>query len=81
MTDHFKSETREHDLWMLLRLGYGEMPPQAQRMPLARMIINGGGLFQPAPSQATRGKTYEAEPVTHPETEAKTANASQSMMS
>lgn len=50
MTDHFKSETRDHNLWMLLRLGYGKKPPQAQRIPLAQTIIRGGGIFQPAPN-------------------------------
>lgn len=56
MTNHFKNDKRLHDLWMLVRLGYGKVPPQAQRIPLAKMIINGGGLFQPADesSRSTR---------------------------
>jgi len=39
MDDHFKNDSREHDLWMLMRLGYGDTPPQAQRIELDEMII------------------------------------------
>ncbi len=39
MDEHFKNDSREHDLWMLMRLGYGDTPPQAQRLPLEQMII------------------------------------------
>ncbi|KTD11972.1 hypothetical protein Lgra_1430 [Legionella gratiana] len=39
MDAHFKNDSREHDLWMLVRLGYGDTPPQAQRLPLEQMII------------------------------------------
>lgn len=53
MDEHFQNEDREHDLWMLMRMGYSEAPPKAQRMPLAQMIIPGGGLFQPAPNQSS----------------------------
>jgi hypothetical protein len=38
LDEHFKNDSREHDLWMLLRLGYGDTPPQAQRLPLEQMI-------------------------------------------
>lgn len=48
MTSHFKSDMRQHDLWMLLRLGYGEAPPKAQRMPLSKMMVRGGLFFSPA---------------------------------
>jgi hypothetical protein len=47
MDDHFKNEEREHDLWMLMRLGTGNVPPQAQRMPLSKLIVNGGAFFKP----------------------------------
>jgi hypothetical protein len=40
MADHFKSTTRQHDLWMLVRLGYSETPPKAQRLPLEHMVLN-----------------------------------------
>ncbi len=51
MDEHFQNPDREHDLWMLMRMGYSETPPKAQRMPLAQMIVPGGRSFQPAPSQ------------------------------
>ncbi len=40
MTEHFKNEDRKDDLWMLLRLGYGELPPQAHRIPLEQMMVS-----------------------------------------
>ncbi len=48
LVEHFENKDRKHDLWMLMRLGYGKTPPQAQRMPLANMMIPGGSMFQPA---------------------------------
>jgi hypothetical protein len=42
MDEHFHNETREDDLWMLGRLGYGATPPKAQRLPLDNMIIQPG---------------------------------------
>lgn len=40
MDEHFHNNDRENDLWMLVRLGYGDTPPQAQRLPLEQMIID-----------------------------------------
>lgn len=49
MDEHFRNQARCHDLWMLLRLGYGKTPPQAQRLPLDKMIVPSGsqGFFKP----------------------------------
>ncbi|MFA6302962.1 MAG: hypothetical protein WC627_07500 [Legionella sp.] len=59
MNDHFKNEDRKDDLWMLVRMGYGDKPPQAQRMPLAKMIIDGGGFFQTKATNETETETNE----------------------
>ena len=48
MDQHFKNDDRQHDLWMLMRLGSGTAPPQAQRMPLSKLIVNGDAFFKPA---------------------------------
>ena len=52
MDDHFQNEERKNDLWMLMRLGYGESPPQAQRLPLDSMIVKPGSpnFFKAAPT-------------------------------
>jgi hypothetical protein len=47
MDEHFKNDTREHDLWMLMRLGYGDTPPQAQRIALADMIVGDSAHKEP----------------------------------
>jgi hypothetical protein len=39
MEEHFLNPERKHPLWMLVRLGYSERPPQAQRLPLEQMLI------------------------------------------
>ena len=39
MDEHFYNQDRENNLWMLVRLGYGNIPPQAQRLPLEKMIV------------------------------------------
>ena len=51
MLEHFnENEVRKNPLWMLVRMGYGEKPPQAQRMPLEKMVITGKAerFFKPA---------------------------------
>ena len=40
MEEHFQNPDRKHPLWMLVRLGYSKRPPQAQRLPLEKMLID-----------------------------------------
>lgn len=51
MDEHFKNDSREHDLWMLMRLGYGDTPPQAQRIELDDMIVKPAGQEGTLPEQ------------------------------
>ncbi len=39
MAEHFANDKREHDLWMLVRLGHSELPPKAKRLTLAELLI------------------------------------------
>jgi hypothetical protein len=40
MAEHFANADRQHDLWMLVRLGHSELPPQAKRIPLAQLLVS-----------------------------------------
>lgn len=40
MTAHFANAHREHDLWLLVRLGHSQVPPQAQRLTLEQLLVN-----------------------------------------
>ncbi len=40
MEEHFRNPDRKHPLWMLVRLGYSERPPQSHRLPLEQMILD-----------------------------------------
>ncbi len=39
MTDHFANAEREHDLWLLVRLGHSNLPPQAQRLTVEQLLV------------------------------------------
>lgn len=39
MAEHFANPLRKHDLWMLVRLGQSDLPPQAQRIELGDLIV------------------------------------------
>lgn len=39
MVKHFASAERQHDLWLLLRLGHSDLPPQAHRLTLDQLLI------------------------------------------
>lgn len=54
MAEHFKSDLRKDDLWMLVRLGSGKEPPKAQRIPLKKMMVSG---LTPAYTQPTIERT------------------------
>lgn len=40
MTDRFANSERKHPLWLLLRLGHSELPPQAHRILLDQLIVD-----------------------------------------
>lgn len=40
MTDHFANPDREHDLWMLVRLGHSDLPPKAWRLTLDQLLVD-----------------------------------------
>ncbi len=40
LAEHFDNETREHDLWLLLRLGHSDIPPAAHRISLEELLVN-----------------------------------------
>lgn len=40
MADHFANSERKDDLWLLLRLGHSDVPPQAQRMTVDQLLVN-----------------------------------------
>lgn len=40
MEERFANGNREHPLWLLMRLGHSELPPQAQRIPLNDLIVS-----------------------------------------
>jgi hypothetical protein len=40
MVEHFASAERQHDLWLLLRLGHSDLPPQAHRLTLDQLLID-----------------------------------------
>lgn len=40
MADHFANPDRKHDLWLLLRLGHSDLPPQAQRLTLQQLLVD-----------------------------------------
>ena len=65
MAEHFYNQERQDDLWMLVRLGYGEAPPQAQRLPLEKMIFSPGssGFFKdkPAPETPSTSLAHHAD--------------------
>ncbi|OGV26771.1 MAG: hypothetical protein A3F18_02290 [Legionellales bacterium RIFCSPHIGHO2_12_FULL_37_14] len=60
MTEHFKNPNREHNLWMLTRLGYGEKPPVAQRRSLDDMLVKGNKFSFFSPSKEEE-KTKEQD--------------------
>lgn len=39
MANHFANSARKDDLWLLVRLGHSDEPPQAQRLTLEQLII------------------------------------------
>lgn len=39
MVEHFASSEREHDLWLLVRLGHSDVPPSAQRLTLDQLLV------------------------------------------
>jgi hypothetical protein len=39
MEEHFVNPNREHPLWMLVRLGYSELPPKSHRLPVEQMLL------------------------------------------
>ena len=39
MEKHFYNAERKHPLWLIVRLGYSETPPKAQRLPLERLVV------------------------------------------
>lgn len=39
MAKHFDNPGRAHDLWMLVRLGHSDLPPQAQRLTLDQLLV------------------------------------------
>jgi hypothetical protein len=41
MAEHFSNSHREHDLWLLVRLGHSDLPPKAQRLTLEQLLVNG----------------------------------------
>ncbi len=60
MDNHFKNESRVDELWMLVRLGYSELPPQAQRMLLSQLILNEG---KPPEIQTQTGSSIGIKPA------------------
>lgn len=40
LVDHFANADRKHDLWLLLRLGHSDLPPQAQRLTLEQLLVS-----------------------------------------
>ncbi len=40
MENHFSNSQRQHPLWLLVRLGHSELPPQAMRLSLDDLIIS-----------------------------------------
>ena len=40
MEEHFINPGRTHPLWMLVRLGYSELPPKSHRLPMEHMLLN-----------------------------------------
>jgi hypothetical protein len=40
MADHFANSERKDDLWLLLRLGHSDVPPQAHRMTVDQLLVN-----------------------------------------
>jgi hypothetical protein len=39
MEKHFYNPERAHALWLLVRLGYSETPPRAQRLALEQIVV------------------------------------------
>lgn len=40
MAEHFHNPNRKDDLWLLLRLGHSDLPPQAQRLTLDQLMVD-----------------------------------------
>lgn len=40
MEDHFVNANRQHPLWLLVRLGHSDVPPQAMRLEVADLIVS-----------------------------------------
>lgn len=40
MEDHFANSNRKHPLWLLVRLGHSDVPPQAMRLSVGDLIIS-----------------------------------------
>jgi hypothetical protein len=40
MVDHFSGSKRDHDLWLLVRLGHSAIPPKAQRLSVDELIVS-----------------------------------------
>lgn len=39
MVEHFNNPNRKNDLWLLMRLGESELPPQSKRLGLERLLV------------------------------------------
>lgn len=39
MAQHFANQERDHDLWLLVRLGHSQEPPQAKRLTLEELMV------------------------------------------
>ncbi len=39
LAEHFDDGTRQHDLWLLLRLGHSDLPPAAHRIELSELLV------------------------------------------
>lgn len=40
MAEHFNNPNRKDDLWLLLRLGHSDLPPQAQRLTRDQLMVD-----------------------------------------
>ncbi len=40
LVEHFANADRQHDLWLLLRLGHSDLPPQAHRLTLEQLLVS-----------------------------------------
>lgn len=40
MEEHFANSQRKHPLWLLVRLGHSNVPPQAMRLSVDDLIVS-----------------------------------------